>query len=70
MHILRDTLSTLNWALASDKAEDQLFFPSDPFDVEILHWLFYTFLYKNTFAAKKNKINNTFFLRTKDLEGI
>ena len=43
---------------------------SDPLKVAILQWLFYIFLYKNTFSAKKNTKNNTVFLRTKDFKGI
>ena len=55
---------------AQIKPKFNFVFPSDPFSVEILQWLFNTFLYRHTFSAKKNKSNNTVFLRNKGLEGI
>ena len=35
-----------------------------------MHWLSFTFMYKPKYSSKRNKKNNTVFLKTKDLEGI
>ena len=65
-----DTSRTKLGGKAQIKPRFKFVFPSDPFNVEILHQLLYTFLYKNTFSVKKNKKNNTVFLMNTDLEEI
>ena len=52
---------TLNWAVRLIKLKFNFVVPSDPFNVELLNWVFYTFLYKNTMSAKKIKININIF---------